>query len=143
MATPTVFTYDPKQYTTIIGGKIIGGWADDDFVEIERDEDMWTKKVGVDGEVTRAKSNNKAGHVTIRIMQSSSSNDDLSALALADEATNAGAGPFLAKDASGRSVYASDFCWVKKFPKVVYKKGVAFYEWTIDTGTLDIFIGGN
>jgi hypothetical protein len=143
MANPTVFTYDPKQYSTIVGGNIITGFSDDDFVEIERDEDAFTKKVGVDGEITRAKSNNRAGHIILRIMQSSSSNDALSALAAADEATNAGAVPALAKDVSGRSAFATDVCWVKKYPKTVWKKGVAFWEWTLDCGNLEIFIGGN
>lgn len=139
----SVFTYDPKQYTTIIGGNIITGFSDDDFVEIEREEDAWTKKVGVDGEVTRAKSNNRSGHIILRVMQSSASNDALSALALLDEASNTGAVPGLAKDGSGRSAFATDTCWIRKFPKTVWKRGVAFWEWTIDTGALDIFIGGN
>lgn len=135
--------FDPKLFTVIIAGKIITGFADDDFIEVERDEDMWTKKVGVDGEVTRAKSNNKSGKVTIRLMQSSMSNDDLSTLALLDEAANTGAGALLCKDTSGRSVFASDSAWVKKFPKAGYKKGVNIMEWVIDTGVLNVYVGGN
>lgn len=138
-----VFTYDPKQFTMIVGGAIMSGFADDDFVEVERDEDAFSKKVGVDGEVTRAKTNNKAGKITIRLMQSSSSNDELSAFALLDEASNKGVVPVLARDASGRSVFASDSGWVRKFPKATYKKGVNVMEWVIDTGSLDIFEGGN
>jgi len=139
----SVLQYDPKLFTIILAGKIIGGYADDDFIEIERDEDMWTKKVGVDGEVTRAKSNNKAGKVTIRLMQSSSSNDDLTALMLADEVTNAGAGPLLCKDGSGRTAFFSDTAWIKKAAKATFKKGVNTYEWQIDTGVLDVYVGGN
>lgn len=138
-----VFTFDPKAFTLIVGGAIMSGFADDDFIELERDEDMWMKKTGVDGEVTRGKSNNRAGHIIIRLMQSSSSNDALSTLALTDEATNAGAVPILAKDGTGRSVFATDQGWVKKFPKTTWKKGVAFWEWTLDCGNLTMFIGGN
>lgn len=138
-----VFQYDPKQFALIVGGETITGFSDDDFVEVEREEDAWTKKVGVDGEVTRAKSNNRSGHITLRIMQSSSSNDHLSALALLDEASNGGAVPVLAKDGSGRSKFGTDAGWVKKFPKTTWKKGVAFWEWVIDTGNLDIFVAGN
>lgn len=139
-----MFTYDPKQFVTIIGGNIMDGFSDDDFVEIERDEDAFQKKVGVDGEITRAKSNNRSGKITLRLMQSSGSNDKLSALALLDESiANSGAVAALAKDGTGRSAFTTDFCWVKKFPKVVYKKGVAFFEWTLDCANLAIFIGGN
>ena len=138
----TVFTYDPKQFATVIAGNIITGFSDDDFVEIEREEDAWVKKVGVDGEVTRAKSNNRSGHIILRIMQSSVSNDALSALAALDETANKGTGTAVATDGTGRSAYFADTCWVRKFPKTVWKRGVAFWEWTIDTGSLDVFIGG-
>lgn len=139
----SVLTFDPKQFSVIVAGKILSGFADDDFIEIERDEDMWTKKTGVDGEVTRSKSNNKSGRVTLRLMQSSMSNDDLSTLALLDESSNAGAGALLCKDNSGRAVFASDTCWVRKFPKAGYKKGVNMMEWTLDTGVLNVYVGGN
>ena len=138
-----VLQFDPKEFAVIVSGFIISGFSDDDFIEVERDEDMWTKKVGVDGEVTRAKSNNKSGHVVLRIMQSASSNDDLTTLALADEATNGGSGTIICKDGSGRTAFFSDSCWVKKFPKTAFKKGVIHHEWTIDCGVLDVYIGGN
>lgn len=138
-----IFTYDPKQFTLIIGGHIATGFSDDDFIELERDEDAWMKKVGVDGEVTRAKSNNQSGHIIIRLMQSSATNDVLSAFAVLDENANTGAVPVLAKDSTGRSAFSTDFAWVKKFPKTTWKKGVAFWEWTLDCGNLTTFIGGN
>ena len=139
----SVFTYDPKQFAVILGANILDGFADDDFIEVERDEDAWSKKVGVDGETTRAKSNNKSGKVVIRLMQSSASNDVLSALAITDDATGKGTFPITCRDGTGRSAFFSDTAWVKKFPKSTWKKGVAVWEWTIDTGSLDIFIGGN
>ena len=137
-----VFQYDPKAYSLIVGGNIITGFADDDFIEIERDEDAFTKKTGVDGITTRAKNNNRSGHVIIRIMQSSSSNDALTALALADEASMGGAVAVLCKDGSGRSAFSSVSGWVKKFPKTAWKKDVNFWEWTIDCVALNIFVGG-
>ena len=144
MATPSSgYTYDPKLGVLIVGGNIIQGFAEDDMIEVSRDEDMWKKKVGTDGEVTRGKTNNKAGSIIIRLMQSSASNDVLSALALADEASNAGAVPVMFRDGSGRSLFATDFGWVKRFPKTAWKNDVSFWEWTIDTGVLNIFVGGN
>ena len=79
----------------------------------------------------------------ILLMQSSMSNDDLTTLTLLDESANAGAGALLCKDGSGRSIFASDSCWVRKFPKATYKKGVNIMEWTLDTGVLNIYLGGN
>lgn len=138
-----VLQYDPKQFSLIIGGNIISGFADDDYIEVERDTDAFSKKVGVDGIVTRAKNNDRSGHVIIRIMQSSSSNNALSTLALADEKNMSGSVPVLCKDGSGFSVFSSLAGWVKKFPKTSWKKEVTMWEWTIDCAALDIFIGGN
>lgn len=135
--------YDPKQVTLIVGGKIISGFADDDFIEVERDEDAFSKKTGVDGETTRAKNNMRSGHIIVRLMQSSSSNDDLSDFALLDEKDMSGAGAVLCKDGSGRSVFSAQSGWIKKLPKATFKKDVEMREWTIDCDSLDIFVGGN
>jgi hypothetical protein len=139
----TVLQYDPKQVSLIIGGHIVTGFADDDFIEVERDEDAFTKKTGVDGITTRAKVNTRTGHLTVRLMQSSASNDILTGFALKDEASNGGQVPILCKDGLGRSVFSSESGWVKKFPKSTWKKDVNQWEWTIETGALDIFLGGN
>lgn len=139
-----VLTYDPKQFSLICGDKIIGGFADDDFVEVERDEDAFSKKAGVDGIVTRAKNNVQMGKITIRLQMSSPSNDDLTAFALLDQATPpAGQFSITAKDGSGRSVFSSQTAWVKKLPKTTFKKDVEMREWVIDCGSLQIFVGGN
>jgi hypothetical protein len=139
----TVLTYDPKKFSLAIGGYIMGGFADDDYVTVERDEDAYKKYVGVSGEVARVKNLNRAGHIVLRLMQSSDSNDALSLLAVLDEAADLGAVPVLARDHSGRSLFAAAFCWVKKFPKAVWKKDVALWEWSLDTTSLTVYTGGN
>lgn len=140
----TVFQYDPKAFSMICGGNVISGFADDSFVEVERDEDAASKKTGVDGQVTRAMIRMYTGKITIRLMQSSASNDALTSFALLDQnVPPAGTFSILAKDESGRSVFSSQTAWVKKFPKVTYKKDVEVWEWVIECGQLNIFIGGN
>lgn len=138
-----VKTYDPKQVSVIVGGKIMQGFADGTFVMVERDEQAFTKKIGVDGEGTRAKSNNKGGKVTITLMQSSSSNDDLSAIAAADELNNSGVVPILIRDASGRSLYSALTAWVQKQTNGEFAGEVSHREWVIDTDELIMFAGGN
>lgn len=142
LQTSGVLTYDPKKFTLIVGGYIMTGFGPEDFVEVERDEDAYTKKVGVSGEVARVRNLNRAGVITLRLMQSSPSNDALSLLATLDEFADLGAVPILARDHSGRSLFTSVFGWVKRFPKTVWKKDVALWEWKIDTATLSIYMGG-
>lgn len=140
----TVLAYDPKAFVMICGGDVISGFADDSFVEVERDDDAYFKKTGVDGITTRAKNNVYTGKITIRLHQSSASNDVLSNFATLDQnSPPTGEFAVLAKDGSGRSVFSSQTAWVKKFPKVTFKKDIEVYEWIIETGQLQVFVGGN
>lgn len=138
-----VFTYDPKLVSCIVGGKIMSGFSDGTFITITRNEQAFNLKVGVDGEGTRAKSNNKSGKIEIELMQSSSSNDDLSAFAAADELSNTGAVPFFLKDNSGRTIATALTAWVQKYPDQPYAKEVSTRKWTLETDDIEIFIGGN
>lgn len=138
-----MFTFDPKQTSMIVGGKIISGFSDGSYITAERNEQAFNLKVGVDGEGTRAKNNNRSGKITIELMQSSPSNDDLSGFALADEAGNTGAVPVLLKDGSGRTVAACVTGWVQKLANATFAKEVSTRSWVIETDNLNLFIGGN
>lgn len=138
-----VKTYDPKQVTLIVGGKIVTGFTDGTFIVAERNENMFNLKVGVDGIGTRAKSNNQSGKLTITLHQSSNSNDDLSALASADELSNTGAVPVLMKDSSGRTIVTALTAWIQKYANAEFAKEVANRVWVLETDQLIIFDGGN
>lgn len=138
-----VKTYDPKQVSFIFGGKIGHGYADGTFIVVERDEPTFTKKVGVDGEACRAKSNNKGGKITITLLQSSEFNDDLAAFQAADELTNQGVQPALVKDNSGRTVCAAGTAWIQKPANGEFAKETSNRVWIIETDEIDMFIGGN
>ena len=138
-----VLVYDPKNVSVIVGGKIISGFADGTFIKCERNEQAWNLKVGVDGEGARAKNNNKSGKITLTLMQTSSSNDVLSAYALADELGNAGAVPVYIKDHNGTSVATALTAWVQKFPDFEDAKEISMRSWVLETDELVLNIGGN
>jgi hypothetical protein len=138
-----VRTYDPKQCLAIIGGIPMSGFADGTFISIERTSDTFSKVSGADGIVSRAKTNDRSGVLTLTLCQTSPSNDVLSGIALTDELTNAGIVPVLVKDLSGRSVYVAAFGWVKKPPTGEFGKEIGDREWTLDLADLDMFAGGN
>lgn len=138
-----VYQYDPKNVSVVVGGKILKGFADGTFVLCERNEQAYNLKVGVDGEGTRAKSNNKSGKITVTLIQSSSSNDVLSAFALADEASNTGAVPFLLRDNNGTTLVTALTAWVQKFANVEDAKEVSTRVWVLETDELNMFVGGN
>lgn len=138
-----VRTYDPASVSVIVAGKLMTGFADDSAVTVERMTDTWTDQVGTDGFVTRAKSNDQRGTVTINLTQTSPSNDDLQALASADELSGNGAGPFLMRDGSGRTICSGDTCWVTKPPSLEFGRSVVNRQWVIRVATLIVFSGGN
>lgn len=138
-----VRTYDPKQCLIIIGGVPMSGFADGTFVSVERSSDTFTKVSGADGIVSRAKTNDRSGTLTLTLAQTSPSNDVLSGFQIADELTNNGIVPVLIKDISGRSTYVSGFGWVRKPPTGEFGKEIADREWVLDLADLEVFTGGN
>ncbi len=141
MAAP--YQYDPNNVSAIAGGKILGGWGDGTYIEAERDEDSWMKKTGVDGEVSRAKNNNKGGKVTLTFMQTSPSNDVLSAYQQADELTGDGVFTLIIRDSNGSTLVSSTDSWIKKPAKLVYAKEIQAWQWVIDVGTFNVLIGAS
>lgn len=139
-----VKTYDPNDVQIIMGGVPITGFADGTFINIAHDEDAYTKTVGADGEVSRARSNNRSATVTLTLKQTSASNDALSGFYAADELSNAGVVPLMVKEiGSGRTLVFAQAAWVQKVPDVGYSKDVEDRAWTIATAQLKTFVGGN
>ena len=138
-----VHTYDPKNNVLTIDAVPMSGFADGTYITVTFDEDAFTKVVGADGEVSRAKSNNYSGSVVATFVQTSMSNDVLSAIALLDKLSNSGVVPVLLKEIGTNNIVMSGEGWIKKVPDIVYSKEVENREWTLDLANLHVFIGGN
>lgn len=139
----SVRTYDPKQIIVTINGIPMSGFSDGTFLEIDRNEPTWNVVVGADGLVTRGKTNNFTGTVTLTLKQSSPSNDVLSGLMAIDEATNTGVFPILVKDLSGNSIYFGGRCWVTQYANSTFGKDISDRQWTLMMDEADIFVGSN
>lgn len=138
-----VLSYDPKAVACIIGGIIAEGYTDGTFLTVDRNEDSWMLKVGCDGAGTRAKSNNRSGKIVLTLLQSSKTNDALSALAQADEIANTGTVPLIVRDASGRTIITALTCWITRPSPAEFGKEVANRVWTLESDNIQIFDGGN
>ncbi len=139
----SVKTYDPKQISVVIGSQPIHGFADGDFVAVERNEDDWTLLVGADGESTRAKNANKSGKITLTLLASSASNDYLSDLQKADELSGTATFGALIKDSFGTSIYSAATLWCVKQPPATFSKDAGTREWVFETDELIQYAGGN
>ncbi len=139
----SVRTYDPKAVIVTVGGIPMSGYSDGTFLEIDRNEPTWNMVVGADGLVTRGKTNNFSGTMTLTLKQSSPSNDVLSGFMAVDEATNNGVFPVLVKDLSGNSIYFSSSAWINQYANSTFDKAITDRQWTLSLSEADIFVGSN
>jgi hypothetical protein len=139
----SVRTFDFKQVIVTVGGVPISGFTEGTAIEIVRNEPTWSMIVGSDGLVTRSKTNNFSGTLTITLKQSSPSNDVLSGFLALDEATNSGIVPVLVKDISGNSIYFSARAWINQYPNSTFGKDITDRTWTLSLDEADIFVGSN
>lgn len=139
-------TYDPALHTLAVAAlPITKGFAEGEFIKIERDSEGFTDVAGAYGDVARAKMHDKRATCTITLLQTAEANALLSTLYLLDENADngAGIGPFLLKDRGGLTVHEAAECWIQKMPDVTLDTGVKARQWKIRIASLQSFEGGN
>ena len=135
-------TYSVNELIVVYGGSRLTGWADGEFMTVNYDDDVFKYTNGADGEVARVKSKKLMATVTLRFLQTSPSNDLLSAYLIADMAANLPL-PFIAKDLNGNTIMFCAQASVVKFADSSYGTENVNREWTIKCPILLGFLGGN
>lgn len=136
-------TYDPAKVIVTYAQANLTGFMDGTFVEVERDEDSFTKHVGATGDVTRTRNLNRGGKVTVTLVATSPTNDILAALMALDEDDGESYAPIQIKDTSGTMMCQAAEAWISKPPKVERAKESGSVVWVFDCADLEIFPGGN
>ena len=141
----SVQSYSPLLVNLFVTGVAITGYADGTFIEAKRDKKVYTKKVGAHGDITRTRSADKSGTITIHLHQSSPANDALSALVIADELAQAGTivFPVMIKDLSGTTLISAPDAWIEGYADAMFAEEVGNRAWVFHCGTMAIFNGGN
>ena len=128
----SVKTYDFKQVSLHIGPYIISEF-ETGGISWKRDEDLFTKKKGAGGEISRSKKTGSAGMFTIRLKPTAKSNSDLNALYVLDQTGNAGAVPAMLKDNNSSGlIIATENAWVKTLPEIKFVEEEDVFEWVVD-----------
>jgi hypothetical protein len=144
-----VKSYSADEVTVSFCGQLINRGLTDsgNFVEIEPLEEDFKTKKGADGETARAKTNNRDARVKVKLMQTSLSNNVLSAIRLRGLAAGnggEGAGVFEVRDrSSGVLVAHSDIAWVEKPPTPGRGKEIGETEWTLYATNCELDPSGN
>lgn len=137
-------TYAAEKVVVTVGGVIVTGFDDGDFIEVSFANDRYVSKAGADGEVGRSKTADRLGTITITLSATSMANDELSALFNLEQIGGYDIPvPFGVADLSGRSFAAASKCWIKTAPSMVFGKEIGSREWVLDAADLVINHGGN
>ncbi len=137
-----MYTYSPDQNHASFGSVRLGGFVADTFIEIEFEADAFSKQVGADGEVTRVKSLNESGTITVTLMQTSQSNDLLSAIFKRDKQNYGGVNAFKLQDTLGTTVFTAAKCWIKKLPNLELGAEASSRVWVLEFEKGDLKVGG-
>lgn len=137
-------TFDFKKLNVIFGVSVLTGFSDGDAVEISEENPAFNSASGADGYVDRIKNNSNFLIITIRLRQTSPTNQILSALHLADRVGGITL-PITIRDSSGTSLFSALQAWIEGFPKTIsYGNEAKTREWVIKTGSqYAINLGGN
>ena len=129
--------FDPKEVSIIFAGHTIQGYADGTFALWSQRKDSSAITVGADGEGVEVYSNDKSADLNITLLQSSLSNDFLSA------AHNSRLrGPCLIKDNNGTTLGAAPIASVKRNSDVEFSNENTDREWSIQSAAWDMLVGG-
>lgn len=122
----------------VLAGIPIDGFKEGTFIEVEREEDTYKKKVGSLGDVTRTRSLNRSGKITFTTMAAAPVNARLTALADDDEDDGSGVGAFSLKDRSTNSEARSTSTWIMKRPKMERAQESGDVQWVLEAAYIDI-----
>lgn len=145
MASSATGTYDPSLITQSVAGIVLGGYAEDEYVTIEQNAKRFEHKVGVMGDTARARVLDRSALVTITLLATSESNDDLSALAASDDNTpnGGGIGSYVLRDRGGTTLVQAADCWIEEVPPISLGKSVGNRVWKIRLAKTNTFtVGG-
>ena len=142
-------TYSPKKVSFVVSNEdinhILTGYAEDTGIEVEPNGGRADLYVDMQGTPSRVMNANRSRNVTITLSQTSVSNDILWLLAERDEEYGDDRGLFVGtlKDASGRSLYSDQNCFIVSDPSESFGSSMGTLEWVIAMPDPSAHIGGN
>lgn len=136
--------YDPQSIQMIFKGITLQSFADGSMVKPSRKEDSYSMVTGAQGDTVRIRNRNRTGSVAVQLLQSSPTNDLLSAIADQDEQFGTGAGTLMIKDLRGTTLIRATNAWIRKYPDPEFAKTHTNREWIFDCAVIEFTpVGGS
>ena len=144
MSDPKVKAWNPDELLVDVFGSIIEGFAEGSLLTIKDESPRIMSVVGTTGEIAVSRTADKRTNVTLRLLQTSNSNDVLAAQdALADFTPGlAGWGPINIRDLNGRSLYEGKAIIAER-PEAGFNRTAESREWKLLCVFTKRFDGGS
>lgn len=124
--------YSFSNVNVIFGILELEGYAEgDDVVTIESETEQFADIAGAKGDVVRSQTNDNRCTVTVKLLQTSASNKELTALYNLDRTTGAGILPLVVEDKETGESYVVNNAWIQRVPSIVRGQGVNSMDWII------------
>lgn len=109
--------------------ELTGFFEGDDVVTVEMETDQFVDLAGAKGDVVRAQTNDNRCTITVKLMQTSVSNKELTAVYNTDDATGIGVQPMIIEDKETGEKYIINNAWISRYPTTVRGQGVQSKDW--------------
>ena len=127
---PEFKTFSFTNVNVIFGILELQGFADgDDVVTIEYEADQFNDLAGAKGDVVRSQTNDNRCTVTVKLLQNSGSNKELTAFYNADRELGTGVNILAVEDKETGEVYVVNNAWIKKYPTIIRGQNINIMEW--------------
>ncbi len=137
---PDLKNHDPQVITvTFLDRSLDLGRAEGEFVSTEYNKELYTMKVGADGQVTRVKSADRSAKIMVKTMQTSPTHRLLTAMyRSAQQSTNGSdVGAFQLRDRNnGGMIESAEKAWISKAPSTSHGADVGEREWELSCAEL-------
>lgn len=137
--------YDPKREIFVFKGIQARGFAKGTFIEASRTKETFSMESGAGGDVVFVKSADRTGKVKVTLQAESPTNDQWSAIAIADEAgltVNAGLGEIMMKNLNSGTVIVGPESRISKIPDLKRADSAGNVEWEFIVADISMFLGG-
>lgn len=122
--------YSFSNVAVIFGILELKGFAKgDDVVTIELETDQFIDIAGAKGDVVRSQSNDNRCTVTVKLLQTSLSNKELTPIYILDKETGVGVYPLVIEDKETKETYVINNAWIQKYPGVTRGQGINTMDW--------------
>jgi hypothetical protein len=122
-----------KNVSAIFGPILFEGFAEgDDVIVIESTQDQFSMVVGAQGDVIRTQTSDNSCTCTIKLLQTSNTNEELTVKYIADRRTGLITEPLLITDRESGEVYSINNAWIKRFPTVTRGQNPNSMDWIFD-----------